>query len=179
MHNSSASTVTFPFDEDDETEKTNYDNDDDGGKNNVMAASDGKSVGGKRNGSASAISAWNDSLYPTFDRAIDLCMRSNKDAVGMSTDSDPDQESLHLQLDDLDDTVEDVRSPVSRDMKSHSDSSILNKTSGDGRPNFHFLDKDGYIVGRKRENYQQKRSSSSDELLEKGRTSPVSIFLQL
>ena len=175
-HDSSASTVTFPLDKDDETEKGVHDDDDDDDDddNTVAAASDCETVVDMKSGSNSAISAWNDSVNQTFDKAIDLCMRSNKDAVAMSTDSDPDQESLNLQLDDLDDTLEDVKSPVSRETKSQSDTN-LRQTSEDDGSNFHFFDKGGSVVGRiMKESSQPRRSASSDQLLDKITRSPVS-----
>ena len=174
-HDSSASTVTFPLDKDDETEKGVHDDDDDDDDDNtVAAASDCETVVDKKSGSNSTISAWNDSVYQTFDKAIDLCMRSNKDAVAMSTDSDPDQESLNLQLDDLDDNLEDIKSPVSKESKSQSDTN-LRQTSEDDGSNFHFFDKGGSVVGRiKKESCQPRRSASSDQLLDKITRSPVS-----
>ena len=174
VHDSSASTVTFPIDKDDGTEKGIHDEDDDeddDDDNTVAAASDCESVVDKKSDRNSAISAWNDSVYQTFDKAIDLCMRSNKDAVAMSTDSDPDQESLNLQLDDLDDIPEDIKSPVSKETKSQSDTNLRE----DDGSNFRFFDTDRYGVGRiKKESFHPRRSASSDQLLDKINTSPVS-----
>ena len=174
-HDSTASTVVFPVDKDSSSDKNLLANDDDDDDNTIVPASDCEILITKKGDSKLAITAWNDSVHQTFDKAIDLCLRSNKEAVAMSTDSDPDQESLHLQLDDLDDPLDEIKTPVAKEIKSQSDSNI-HKTSADDRSNFHFFNKDGSAVGRlKRENYGQKRSSSSDKLLEKDKSSPVSI----
>ena len=174
-HDSTASTITFPVDKDKDnaSDKNLLGNSDE----DVTTASDCEIVVTKKGGdNKQAITAWNDSVYQTFDKAIDLCLRSNKEAVAMSTDSDPDQESLNLQLDDLDDPLDEIKTPGVKEIKSQSDPNI-HKASADDTSNFHFFSKDGSVVGRiMRENYKQRRSSSSDRLLEKNKSNPVSII---